>query len=437
MAGTLHVRGRPRGAQGSHRYNSVVRTAARATTPPQEVRFCRSADGVRIAYAVHGSGPPLVISTCWLSHLQFDWESPVWRHFLADLGEFATVIRFDERGYGLSDWDVTDFSLDMRIARPRGGRRRRRATTGSRCLAMAQGGPVAIAYAARHPERVTRLLFYNSYADAARDQTPEESEVEDTFDQMIKVGWARPDSTFRRVFTSMLIPAATEEQKGWLDELQRVAASADHAPTPPGTSAATTMRRAACRSSTCRPWSCTRRGEQINGFDEGRLLAAAIRGARLVPLDSENHIILEDETAWPVFVREVEEFLAPGPRAPRRPARDARSLPAAAARARGAHPGRPGLRQRRHRRGPAPQRPHGRAPPPERLRQARRAGEVRAARGRRPPAHHAPEPPDQRLRAYRRARPATGPEVTRHAPMPAAFPSSYVVEGDTRTRTNR
>jgi pimeloyl-ACP methyl ester carboxylesterase len=78
---------------------------------PQQVRFCRAPDGVRIAYAVHGHGPPLLVSTCWLSHLQFDWESPVWRHFLVDLGKFATVIRFDERGHGLSDWDVTDHSL--------------------------------------------------------------------------------------------------------------------------------------------------------------------------------------------------------------------------------------------------------------------------------------------------------------------------------------
>ena len=286
-----------------------VPASGRSSTPPQEVRFCRSADGVRIAYAVHGSGPPLVISTCWLSHLQFDWESPVWRHFLADLGRFATVIRFDERGYGLSDWDVTDFSLDMRIADleavvedagyPRFA-----------LMAMAQGGPVAIRYAAEHPERVTRLLFYNSYADAARDQTPEESEVEDTFNQMIKVGWARPDSTFRRVFTSMLIPSATEEQKGWLDELQRVAASAT-------TAYASRQERRYHGAQECLaqldvPTLVLHATEErINGFDEGRFLASSIRGARLVPLDSENHIILANEQAWPVFVREVEEFLGP------------------------------------------------------------------------------------------------------------------------------
>ncbi len=264
---------------------------------------------MRIAYAVHGSGPPLVISTCWLSHLQFDWESPVWRHFLADLGRFATVIRFDERGYGLSDWDVTDFSLDMRIADleavvedagyPRFA-----------LMAMAQGGPVSIRYAAEHPDRVTRLMFYNSYADAARDQTAEESEVEDTFDQMIKVGWARPDSTFRRVFTSMLIPSATEEQKGWLDELQRVAASAT-------TAYASRHERRHHGAAECLPQLDVptlvlhATGERINGFEEGRFLASSIRGARLVSLDSENHIILEHESAWPVLVGEVEQFLRP------------------------------------------------------------------------------------------------------------------------------
>src|SRR6185295_855367 len=93
-------------------------TPARSVTPPafeQEVRFCRGRDGVRLAYAVHGSGPPLVVVSCWLSHLQHDWQSPVWRHFLDQLGEIATVIRYDERGFGMSDWAVDDFSLEARV----------------------------------------------------------------------------------------------------------------------------------------------------------------------------------------------------------------------------------------------------------------------------------------------------------------------------------
>ena len=124
-------------------------------TPPQDVRFCRSADGTRIAYAVHGSGPPLLLAACWLSHLEFDWQSPVWRHFLLDLGRVATVIRYDERGNGMSDWDVTDFGLEPRVAdleavADAAGLDR------FAMVGMSQGGPVGVAYAARHPGRRER-----------------------------------------------------------------------------------------------------------------------------------------------------------------------------------------------------------------------------------------------------------------------------------------
>src|SRR4051812_12201754 len=189
----------------------------------QHIRFCEAPDGVRIGYAVSGAGPPMVVSTCWLSHLQHDWDSPVWRHFLRDLGQFVTIIRYDERGYGLSDWDVTDFCLEARIGdleavADHAGFDR------FALMGMAQGGPPAIAYTDRHPERVTRLMFYGSYAGAVAG-SPERAEQIEAFAQLIKVGWARPQHTFRRVFTTMMIPGATEVQMGWLDELQRVAAS--------------------------------------------------------------------------------------------------------------------------------------------------------------------------------------------------------------------
>ena len=113
-------------------------TAARSIPPlhgaDQEIRFCRAADGTRLAYAVHGSGPPLVVASCWLSHLQHDWQSPVWRHFLDDLGAIATVVRYDERGFGMSDWDVDDFSLEARLTTWRRSSTRP-ASTGSPCSA--------------------------------------------------------------------------------------------------------------------------------------------------------------------------------------------------------------------------------------------------------------------------------------------------------------
>ena len=266
-------------------------------------------DGVTIAYAVHGSGPPLVIDSCWLSHLQYDWESPVWRHYLTELGKVATVYRFDERGHGLSDRDVHDHSLDVRLADleavvAHAGLER------FSLLAMAQGGPVAIQYTARHPDQVGRLVFYGSYAGVGAVATSEEDhELDLALDSLIRVGWERPTPEFRRVFTYLMIPGATEEQKGWLDELQRRATTAE---------VAVQARRQRREADSSRHLASLdvptlvlhSLGDRMNDFGYARHLAREIPGARLVPLESDNHILLEDEPAWPVFVREVTEFLA-------------------------------------------------------------------------------------------------------------------------------
>ncbi len=275
----------------------------------QDIRFARSADGVQIAYAVHGSGPPLLVDACWLSHLQFDWQSPVWRHYLTELGRIATVIRFDERGHGLSDRGVTDHSLEARVAdleavADAAGLER------FAVLAMAQGGPVAIEYAARHPDRVTRLACYGSYAGAQVAASAEERELDAAFTALIKVGWDRPTPEFRRVFTHLMIPGGTEEQMRWIDDLQRMAVDADTAVIARG-------QRQVTDSSARLPeldlpvLVLHSRGDQMNEFSQSRHLATHIRGARLVALESDNHIVLADEPAWPVLLRELTAFLAP------------------------------------------------------------------------------------------------------------------------------
>ena len=275
----------------------------------QDIRFARSADGVGIAYAVHGSGPPLLIDACWLSHLQFDWQSPVWRHYLVELGRIATVIRYDERGHGLSDRGVVDHSLEARVADLEAVANDAGLDRFA-LLAMAQGGPVAIEYAARHPERLTRLVFYGSYAAAMRGASADEVDLENAFAALIKVGWARPTSEFRRVFSSMMIPGGSEEQMRWIDDLQRMAVDAETAVL------ARSQRQVA--DSTARLSGLDvptlvlhSRGDQMNEFAYSRDLAANIRGARLVALESNNHIVLADEPAWPEFLREVTDFMSP------------------------------------------------------------------------------------------------------------------------------
>ena len=275
----------------------------------QDVRFARSVGGVRIAYAVHGSGPPLLIDACWLSHLQFDWQSPVWRHYLVELGRIATVVRYDERGHGLSDRGVTDHSLEARVADLEAVADDAGLTRFA-LLAMAQGGPVAIEYAARHPERLTRLAFYGSFAGDKPPITPEDVELFTVMGSLIKVGWARPTSEFRRVFSSMMIPGGTEEQMRWIDDLQRMAVDAETALLARSQRQVTdsSARLAEIDLPTLVLHS---RGDQMQAFQRSRELAAGIRGARLVALESDNHIVLADEPAWPVFLRELTEFLAP------------------------------------------------------------------------------------------------------------------------------
>jgi pimeloyl-ACP methyl ester carboxylesterase/DNA-binding CsgD family transcriptional regulator len=280
--------------------------AGRHGSTSQQVRFTRASDGIRLAWAQHGSGPPLVIAACWLSHLQHDWQSPVWRHFLDDLGEIATVYRYDERGFGLSDWDVDDFSLERRLADLEGlvdtiGLER------FALLGMSGQAPVALAYAAEHPDRVTRLVTYGaSGGGALGGDTDAEN---DAFVAMIRAGWARPDHLFRRVFTNTFIPGATEEQMRWMDELMRTSTSTENA-------IASRMARRETDVSGLLPaieaptLVLAARGDRALGPDWAPRMASLIPDARLVIVESDNHILLADEPAWPVFMAEVSDFLS-------------------------------------------------------------------------------------------------------------------------------
>ena len=277
------------------------------TTAAQDIRFCRTHDGVRIAHARHGSGPPLVVVACWLSHLQHDWQSPVWRHFLDDLGRFTTLVRYDLRGHGLSDWTVNDFSLeahlnDLEAVVDAEGLDR------FALMGMSGTSPVALAFAARHPERVTRLVLYGGFAGFSSDPSPEELLEEAAYQAMLRAGWARRDPTFRRVFTQQFIPGATESQMRWFDDLQRMSTSADNV-----IAARNGRRRTNVTDelgSIGAPALVLHAVDDVAvPFDSGRAVATGIPGARLVPLESRNHILLADEPAWGVFLDEVREFM--------------------------------------------------------------------------------------------------------------------------------
>ena len=292
---------------------SPARSAASRAALEQEIRFCRGQDGVRLAYAMHGSGPPLVVVSCWLSHLQHDWQSPVWRHFLDQLGAIATVVRYDERGFGMSDWTVDDFSLEARVSDLEAVL----AATGLErfaLLGMSGGSAVALAYAIAHPQRVSRLILYGTVCGEPVTWSPDALVEEETYRSMIRVGWAKEDADFRRVFTKRFIPDATEEQMRWFDDLQRMSTS-------PANAVASRIARQQVDihedlSRITAPTIVLQAiGDRSTSFDNAVTVSSRIPGARLVSLESRNHILLADEPAWNVFIKEVSAFLAPERRA--------------------------------------------------------------------------------------------------------------------------
>jgi pimeloyl-ACP methyl ester carboxylesterase/DNA-binding CsgD family transcriptional regulator len=278
--------------------------------PRRRIAFCTAPDGLRLAFAVHGSGPPIVKAANWMTHLEHDWVSPVWHHWLEDLGAHHTLVHYDERGCGLSDRDVGEdaFTLDQWVADleavvDAAGVDR------FALLGISQGAALAITYAVRHPERVTHLIVYGGYARGRARRGPVQREEAQVLVEAIRVGWGRSNSAFRRLFTTLFLPGGTPEQMAWFDEIQRTSAS-------PETAARIFAARGVIDVTALAPRVTTptlvahARDDAVVTFDEGRLVAGLIPGARFVPLEGHNHILLADEPAWPRFLAETEAFLA-------------------------------------------------------------------------------------------------------------------------------
>ncbi|GAA0980422.1 alpha/beta fold hydrolase [Acrocarpospora macrocephala] len=285
-------------------------TAVSAPAPPsQQIRFCTARDGTRLGYALTGAGAPLVKAANWLSHLDYDWESPVWRHWLGELSSRFQLLRYDERGCGLSDWDVERFAFDdwvedLETVVDAAGLQR------FPLLGISQGGPVAIAYAVRHPERVSHLVLLGSFAQGRRKRatTQEEAQLADARVELVRLGWGRPDPTYRATFVARFLPEGTQEQWRAFDELQRRSTSAANAWRFLDAFADIDVADLAPRVTAPTLVLCARR-EPDSLFEQSRTLAALIPGSRLVSLDSANHLLPEQDPAWPHFLSEIDAFL--------------------------------------------------------------------------------------------------------------------------------
>jgi class 3 adenylate cyclase/pimeloyl-ACP methyl ester carboxylesterase len=276
----------------------------------QEIRYCKAADGVRLAYATVGAGTPLLKSAHWLGHLEYDWEFPMMRQFLLGLAKDHCLVRFDARGNGLSDWDVSEISLDawvsdMETVVKASGLGR------FPIIGFSQGCAVSVAYAVRHPERVSHLILYGGFAtgqNKRQNLTAEARERLAAMKTLVRHGWGMDNPAFRQLFTTSMMPAATKEQMDAFNELQRLSGSPEGAVRYLETVFELDVRHLLPQVQA--PTLVMHvRDELMVTVDRGRELAAGIPGARFVALPGKNHVLLEQDPGLPRFLEELTDFL--------------------------------------------------------------------------------------------------------------------------------
>jgi class 3 adenylate cyclase/pimeloyl-ACP methyl ester carboxylesterase len=277
----------------------------------QQIRFCTTSDGVRIAYASVGQGPPLVRCLGWFTHLECEWENPLWRAFIDAMSRRYVLVRFDGRGMGLSDRRVSDYSLEAHVRDLEGvvdalGLER------FALYGLSQGGPTAITYAVRHPGRVSHLILYGSFARVGWWVDTEEGRQQfEAMTTLVRQGWGSDVPAFRQLFTSLFMPDADIDAIRAFNELQRVSAFADNV-VDLFAAALDIDVRPLLPQVTVPTLVIHRRGDAVVPFESGRELATGIPGARFLPLDGRNHIFLPNEAVGAVMVKAIFEFLSEG-----------------------------------------------------------------------------------------------------------------------------
>jgi pimeloyl-ACP methyl ester carboxylesterase len=286
---------------------SVSAPAPAAAELKQEIKYCRTPDGVRLAYARTGDGPPLVKAGNWMNHLEYDWESPVWGHVFRGLAKKYSLIRYDARGNGLSDWDVAELSFDAWL--------RDLETVVDAVgvdrfplLGISQGCAISVAYAVRHPKRVSHLILYGGFALGAKKRTPEGKQQRDAIITLVRLGWGQNNPAFRRMFSEMMVPGATDKQMTFFNELQRRTTTPEIAARYFDITGDFDVTHLVGKV-TAPTLVMHTREEAAVPIEAGRELAASIPNAKFVTLPGQNHLFLEHEPAARRFFEEVEVFL--------------------------------------------------------------------------------------------------------------------------------
>lgn len=281
----------------------------RAPDISQDIRFCTTADGVRLAYSFAGAGPPLLKAANWLNHLEYDWSSPTWGPLFRELSAYRRLLRYDSRGVGLSDWDVDDITFDLcvhdleTVIEASG-------LAQFALLGISQGAAVAIDYAVRHPDRISHLILWGGFARGRRKRgNPDDLAESEAFLTLMRQGWGRENSPFRQMFASLYLPDANDAQIKWWTDMQKVATSPENAvrlrEAIDDLDVSEKLPRVAAPTLILHS-----ERELVAPIAEARLMAASIPDARFVPLDSANHLVLHQEDAWQRAIDAIRDFLA-------------------------------------------------------------------------------------------------------------------------------
>ncbi len=277
--------------------------------PTQRIRYVRTTDGVQLAWAEAGTGPVLLKAANWLTHLEYEWESPVWRHWIRFFRDNFRYIRYDERGCGMTDRNTGDLSLERWVADVEDIVAAADLPERFTLLGISQGGAICVAYAVKHPERVSKLVLYGGYARGPFQRNdPDRASFYRAMIDLARLEWGSDNPTFRQIFTSRFIPGGTEEQLDWYNDICRKTLTAEVAAKLLESRAMidVTALLGEVRAPTL---VLHARGDVVVPISEGHILAAGIPGAQFIELDSNNHVLLEHEPAWQRFQNEVLEFM--------------------------------------------------------------------------------------------------------------------------------
>ena len=274
----------------------------------QHVRYVTTSDGINVAWSELGHGLPLVKAATWLTHLQYDLQSPIWAHWIEFLGEHFRYIRYDERGCGMSDRRIPDLQAAHWVDDLEAVIETARIDRPFALLGISQGAATAVRYAVKHPRRVSHLILYGGYAVGGnRSDDPRRRDVYRAVMEVVRLGWGSENPAFRQLFTSRFVPDGSQTQLDWFNELCRRTTSTENAAALLAARGDVDVRD--CLQHVRTPTLVLHAThDQVAPLEQGRYLASNIPGAEFVALDSRNHILLVHEPAWNDFRSALLEF---------------------------------------------------------------------------------------------------------------------------------